>query len=274
MNKICFYILLILLILFSNFGLCQDVITMVYRPAEKAPYIEGVPSNRGLYQVIFKEAAKKIGMKFEIKRYPKKRAYLYLETGKADFYPGASFNPDREKIGYFIDNCMAPKGAMLLYSADIKIKSISEVKGYNLLYNMGGTTFFLKLIGVDLKSNMLRVVSKLGIAKAIKILQFKQSDFYAYDLTAVEEYFIKNKVVGIKKFPVLLNNQIDHLIFSKKPKYYKERPNTNYDPNKDRSINNLPYTLLESCIAYKFQQTIKSMHMSGEIERKYQKMLN
>ncbi len=71
-------------------------------------------SNEGLYRIIFKEAAKRIGLEFEIKRYPKKRAYLYLEMGKVDFYPGASFNSDREKIGYFIDNCMAPKGGMLL----------------------------------------------------------------------------------------------------------------------------------------------------------------
>ena len=40
MKKVCFYILLIFLITLSNLGLCQDVITMVYRPTEKVPYIE------------------------------------------------------------------------------------------------------------------------------------------------------------------------------------------------------------------------------------------
>lgn len=273
MKKISFHILLIYLITLPNLGLCQDVITMVYRPAEKAPYIEEAPSNEGLYQVVFKEAANRIGLEFEIKRYPKKRAYLHLKMGTADFYPGASFNPDREKIGYFIDNNMAFKGGMLLYRDDINIKSISEIKGYTLLYNLGGTTTFFKLIGVNVKANMLRKVPKLGIAKAIKILQIKQSDFYAYDLIAVEEYFKKNKVVGIKKYPVHFKDQIDHLIFSKKSKYYKERPNPNYDPSKELNINNLPYTLLESCVAYKFQQALKSMQMSGEIDRIYQQIL-
>ncbi len=160
-----------------------------------------------------------------------------------------------------------------LYRDDINIKSIYEVKGYTLLYNLGGTTIFFKLIGVDVKANKLREVPNLGIAKAIKILQIKQSDFYAYDLTAVEQYLKKNNVVGIKKFPVHLKNHIDHLIFSKKSKYSKERPNPNYDPSKELNINNLPYTLFENCVAYKFQQALKSMQMSGEIDRIYQKML-
>ena len=36
---------------------------MVYREAEKLPYIHAAPSNKGLYQTVFTEAAKKIATK-------------------------------------------------------------------------------------------------------------------------------------------------------------------------------------------------------------------
>lgn len=273
MQKICFCFFLIFLITHLNLGFSQDVITMVYRPTEKIPYIEAVPSNKGLYQVIFKEAARKIGLGFKIERYPKKRAYLYLKKGIVDFYPGASFNESREKIGYFIDNCMALKGGMLLYREDLNIRDISGIKGYNLLYNLGGTTVFYKIIGVDVKANFLHAVPQLDIQKAISLLKYKRSDFYAYDLTTVEAYLKKNRVIGIKRIPVRLKNQIDTLIFSKKSKYYKERSNPNYDSDKELSIDNLPYTLNESCFAYKFQQVLKSMQKSGEINRIHQKYM-
>ena len=246
---------------------------MVYREAEKLPYIHAAPSNKGLYQTVFTEAAKKIGLRFQIKRLPKKRAYSHLENGYVDFYPGASFSSERECFGYFIENGMALKGSALLYSDDFTLKDVSEIREYSLLYNMGGTTSFYEYAGVDLTLNYLREVPSLDIKKAIKILKKKQADFYAYDITAVNDYFKAHDVKGINKLSIPLDKKVDHLIFSKRSNLYQEIPNISYDPSKEITINNLPYTLDENSIAYKFQQAIKSMQMNGEIERLYQDML-
>lgn len=101
----------------------------------------------------------------------------------------------------------------------------------------------------------------------------KQADIYAYDITAVNDYFKAHDVKGINKLPIPLVKKVDHLIFSKRSDLYQEIANISYDPSKEITINNLPYTLDENSIAYKFQQAIKSMQMNGEIERLYQDML-
>lgn len=256
-----------------SYGDSQNVITMVYREAEKLPYIDAAPSNKGLYQTVFTEAAKKIGLRFQIERLPKKRAYFHLKNGYADFYPGASFAPEREYFGYFIDNGMILKGSSLLYRDDLNINDVSEIRGYTLLYNMGGTTSFYEFVGVNLTSNYLREVPSLDIEKAIKILQQKQADFYAYDVAAVNNYFKAHDVQGLNQLSVPFEEKVDHLIFSKRSSFYREKPNPSYDPSKELTINNLPYKLDENSIAYKFQEAIKAMQMSGEIERLYQKML-
>lgn len=274
-DRSCLTVLLTFLSLYlgSAVSYSQDVITMVYREAEKLPYIHAAPSNEGLYQAVFTEAAKKIGLKFQIKRLPKKRAYFQLENGYADFYPGASFAQEREYFGYFIDNGMTLKGSALLYRGDLNISDVSEIRDYTLLYNMGGTTSFYEYIGVDLASNYLREVPYLDIEKAIKILQKKQADFYAYDVTAVNNYLKAHDVKGLKELSVPLEGKVDHLFFSKRSHFYREKLNPSYDPSKELTINNLPYTLDENSIAYKFQQAIKSMQVSGEIERLYQAVL-
>jgi ABC-type amino acid transport substrate-binding protein len=272
-SRVAILLLFLPLYLFSVVSYSQDVITMVYREAEKLPYIDAAPSNKGLYQAVFKEAAKKIGLRFQIKRLPKKRAYNHLENGYADFYPGASFVPDREHFGYFIENGMALKGSALLYDNDLTVNNVSEIKGYTLLYNMGGTTSFYEYSGVDLTSNYLREVPSLDIKKAIKILQKKQADFYAYDITAINNYFKAHDVKGIKRLSVPLDEKVDHLIFSKRSDFYHQKSNPSYNPSKELAIKNLPYTVDENSIAYKFQQAIKSMQVSGEIDRLYQEIL-
>lgn len=273
--KYCLAILFTLLAicLYPTASYSQDVITMVYRETGKLPYIDVAPSNKGLYQAVYTEAAKRIGLKFQIKRLPKKRAYFQLEDGHVDFYPGASFSLDREYLGYFIENGMALKGSALLYRDDFNISDVSKIEDAYLLYNMGGTTSFYDYAGIDLKSNYLREVPYLDIEKAVKILQQKQADLYAYDITAVNDYFKARDIAGVKKLSVYLDKKVDHLIFSKRSVFYQEKTNPNYDPNDELSIKNLPYTLDENCIAYKFQQAIKSMKVSGEIDKLYQNML-
>lgn len=247
--------------------MAEETLTMVYRPTTKSPYIEAAPSNKGIYQSVFTEAAKRIGCRLVIKRLPKKRAYKHLERGDVDFYPGASFNDKREKIGFFIDNCMMLNGVSLLYREGITIRSAKDVVGYTLLRNIGSTTSFYRYVGVDIKKNSVREAPRLSIERVIKILQAGYADVFAYDADAVEAYLKKNRVEGVNSLRIPIEIRKDYLIFSKKSKHYKESPNNSYDPSRPPGITNLPYRLDDACIAARFSKAIKEMSASGRIDQ-------
>lgn len=258
-------VFLIFAVLFASIAIAQDRLIMVYRTTAKEPFIKESPSNEGVWKETFEKAAKKVGLELEVERFPKKRAYTMLEYGEADFYPAASFKPSREKIGYYIDNQLGQEGAIVLYSSKLDIDSSEEIRGYTLLNNLGSTTTFYKRAGISLDKNSLREVPELDIQRAIELIKVDKNNIYAYSDHTVEHYLKNSKTESIKKLVFASKKPVEHLLFSKKSKYYKEKPNPNYDPSRELSINNLPYMLDENCKAYEFAQALKELKESGEI---------
>ncbi|MEA3512775.1 MAG: transporter substrate-binding domain-containing protein [Campylobacterota bacterium] len=181
-------IIIVFGLLFTNFAFCNDTLTMVYRTTAKEPYIKKQPSNQGIWESVYKEAAKKIGLKLEVQRYPKKRAYKMLEEGDVDFYPAASFKKSREKIGYFINSQLKRDGFAVIYRDDLEINNIKDIKGYELLNNLGSTYTFYNRAGIDIKNNTMRQIPELDIQRAVKILQNKMGDIYAYSNIGVKNF--------------------------------------------------------------------------------------
>jgi len=250
---------LFLLFLLSSYLLANDILTMVYRTTAKEPFISGELSSEGLWKESFEKAAKKIGVKLVIKRYPKNRAYQKLEMGTVDFYPASSYKPSREKIGFFIDSGFEEAGVGILYRDDLNISTVADIKNYELLNNMGSTTFFYDRAGINLKQNQLRRVPELDINRAFMMLQNKMSDIYAYSDVGIKKYLLNQENEGVKLLLLKLDQHKNFLLFSKKSKYYKEKLNPNFDSSKKLGIDNLPYILDENSIAYKFQEALKDI---------------
>lgn len=241
-------------------------LTMVYRTTAKEPFISKAPLHEGVWKEVYAKAAKKIGLTLKIRRYPKKRAYQLLAKGQVDFYPASSFKPAREKIGFFIKNHLSKEGATVLFREGLPIKNVADIKGYELLNNLGSTTTFYKRAGISLDKNTLREIPELGIQRAVKLLQRGMSDVYAYSDIGIESFLQERSIKGIKKLAIDSKEKPSVLIFSKKSKHYKEKNNPNYNPGKSLSINNLPYRLDEDSLAYKFQGALKEMKISGEVK--------
>jgi len=255
-----------LMLLSTQFLLANQTLSMTYRTTAKEPYIKESPSNEGIWKSVYEKAADKIGFKLRIERYPKKRGYNLLAEGNVDFYPGSSFNLEREKLGYFIKNHLTREGATILYRDDLNISNIQDIQGYELLNNLGSTTTFYKRAKIDLTTNTIREVPELSIEKAIGILQRKMADVYAYSNIGIENHLGDREFKGVKKIILDSKENSPVFIFSKKSPHYKEKPNPNYNPNESLSISNLPYTLDENSTAYKFQEALNEMKESGEID--------
>ena len=164
---------------------------------------------------MYEKEAKKIGFGLRIERYPKKRAYSLLATGEVDFYPGSSFNLEREKLGYFIKNHLSREGVAILYRDDLNISIIQDIKGYELLNNLGSTTIFYKRAKIDLTSNTTREVPELSIEKAIGILQRKMADVYAYSNIGIKNHLGDKEIDGVKKIIIDSKEDSPVLNFSK-----------------------------------------------------------
>lgn len=251
---------------FTQLLSASQTLTMTYRTTAKEPFINEAPSDEGIWKSVYEKAAKKIGFELKIERYPKKRAYSLLAIGDVDFYPSSSFNLEREKMGYFIKNHLSREGVAILYRDDLNISNIEDIKGYELLNNLGSTTIFYKRAKIDLTTNIIREVPELSIEKAIELLQRKMADVYAYSDVGIESFLGDKKIKGIKKIILSSKGKTSVLIFSKKSPHYKEKSNPAYNPNERLSLSNLPYTLDKNSTAYKFQQALYEMKKSGEID--------
>jgi hypothetical protein len=251
LKYILFFIVSLSTILFSN----DNIIIMGYKDISKMPLIGEKNNNSGLYFDLFSKAAKRIGYKLEIKRYPKKRINIGLSNGTIDFYPGSSFSQKRTKYLYYLPNGLDTKEVLISLDRQPEIYDMNEAKGA-LIVERGSSKLEWSKIYTNLK---IIELGELSIEKVIKALKIGRGDFYISDIEIVDYYKKINNLnnysdinirihhMAINKKPIPMN-----LGFSRKSKLFSEKKNLNYNNQKIISLDNFPTIIDKNSIAYKF----------------------
>ncbi len=274
MKKILIIILSILHILIIA---DEKIIIMGYKDKEKLPLIGGEDNDSGLYKELFELAAKKIGFKLKIVRYPKKRIHKMLKEGEIDFYPGASFSLERAKYLYYLENGLKTKEVIVSKQNIPEIDNISNIKGF-LLTELGSSKIEIPLKYPNLK---LRTMNKLPMSTVIKALNNGRGGFYIADIEEIDYYKKINKIkhfsdLGIKIHYNAINKDFIpmYLGFSRNSSLYSETENKNFDSSKKISIDNFKSKISTQSIAYKFHLALQELLNDGETKKLYDKYFN
>ncbi len=267
LTAFCLFIALqpILSYAFSSAESC--VLTMGYRTSERLPFIEGEPSNNGLYQDIYQAAAEKIGCKLNIVRAPKLRILRDIKLGNIDFYPGLNFTEERAEYALFIPNGLSERtiGISRAGAADIRSKEQLSQSGLTLLIAPGSYDFG------GLANNMqVRKPPELDVSRALDYLLSNQGDIFIYDQATIS-YYLRNRDKTRFKLHYTCCEipQEMYLGFSKNSQYFRSEPNPHYRSDKPLSPDNSPILLSPQSKAYEFAKALAAMDSGGETEQIY-----
>jgi hypothetical protein len=252
---------------------------MGYKDISKMPLIGEKNDNFGLYFDLFSKAAKKIGYKLKIKRYPKKRIHSGLKDGTIDFYPGSSFSQKRAEYLYYLPNGLSTKEVLVSIMSQPEISDMNKVKG-TLIVERGSSKLDWDKIYTDLK---IIELSELSMEKVIKALKYNRGDFYIADIEVVDYYKKLNNLnkysdINIKIHNMSINKDFVpmYLGFSRKSKLFSEKKNLEYDKHKLTFIDNFPTIIDKNSVAYKFfvaLDELKKEKITNKLYGKYFKNL-
>lgn len=244
------------------------VLKMGYRTTARLPNIEAKPSNKGVYQDLYSEAAKRIGCELEIHRLPKKRILRDLGRGTLDFYPGLTFREERSLYIHFFPNGLPSADIGLTRVEVSEINSFYDLKGKTVLRAFGGSSVDADKYGVTLKTP-----PELSFNKAIEIILNKQADFYEDEIGTLSYYLKSHPRADELKFHLHCCGGLTELTvgFSRASPHLKEEVNPDYDVQKELAYDNFPTRLATRTIAYRFQQALKELKEDGFTDNVFQK---
>jgi hypothetical protein len=248
----------------------EKILTMVYKPLSKTPYIEADPDNSGLYKDLMEMAVKNIGYKLKIVRVPKARSYKMLKNGVADIYASGEFNLKRSEFLFYIPNGLVRDEELLCITPiDIpEIKSLSEVKKHNLTWFVErGSTWVQKSKNLGIKNYKIHNTT-IEIAvkffkskrKAMFIVLRKDIDKYLSSSHAEKNVFKIHENCGVTK-----NNEL-FTGFSRKSKHYAEEKNGKYHKNQELSSENFPVRLVADSIPDRLARSLQDLINKGEVK--------
>lgn len=252
----------------------NKVITMVYKEGHKMPLIGDLEDDSGLYKELFEKAAKSIGYELKIVRTPKKRVHAELAKGSVDFYPGASYSTKRAEYLYYLPNGLETKEVIVTRADSPEIGSISGLKG-RLLVELGSSKFGLGDKYEDIELVRMREMTMDTVVKAITS---NRADFYIADIEVVDYFKKENKIkdfkdIGIKIHNYAVNKEFIpmYMGFSRNSKLFSETPNSDFNPEKEVTIQNYPTLVSKDSVAYKLFMALDELKKSGETEKIYNK---
>lgn len=239
-------------------------IIMGYNTSAKNPLVAAAPDNSGAYIDLYTRAARKIGYRLKIVRYPKKRVYLMMKEGKIDFYPGMKYKEDRAAFAYFIPNGL-PTGRTGVSRMDMpEITDLSQLRGKRIVMPFDGIDYTNGTNDI-----LISRVRKLDMQKAYKLLINKRVDFYATDDVVVAAFLKENNINDVRIHPNFLPTTMMTLGFSRSSPYFKADKNRFYDPDREPGIENDPSVLEKESVAYKLQGALLEMIKEGEVDTIY-----
>ncbi len=240
-------------------------LTMGYRTNERLPLIAKAPDNTGLYLSFYHQVTKRIGCELNVIRGPKRRILKHLKDGEIDFYPGFTFNEERSRFAFYIENGFPGGDVGISRSSFINVSQLTDLEGHTVLQALGSPNFVK-----DLENVRIYQVPEMTIDKAVTLLRKKRGDFYIYNRASLEYYMRIHQPNDMKlQLSCCGGTKPLYLGFSRKSQYYAEEDNPEYDSHRELSPDNFPTRLSKPSIANQLRVELLKMMHSGETYKLY-----
>ena len=188
-----------------------DEVRWVYPERNKWPLIGDAPNSSGFYDAVFSRAAREAGLTIQVDRVPKARAWLQLERGTSDFYPGASFSQDRAQHVVWIDTGLRTREVCLLRPGLRLQATLAKSAPLTLGVEPGSSK-----IDLFRQHRTQHFGSRLTIDKAVDILARGRADVVVVDIEPLSAYLARAKEGSLAELGVTVN---EHCIGPWQPLY-------------------------------------------------------
>jgi len=252
----------------------DGVLVMGYPEREKLPLIDAAPSNEGVFYDLYTAVAKRLGLKLEIRRVPKKRLYDEMNRGTIDFYPAAAFSASRAEFMHWIDNGLKSKEVCLTRKNVPTIADLTKIPDMRLAAELGGVKFDPKEFP---QIKVLEFGAYVDIDTAVKVLTRDEADLYFVDIEVVDHFKKVKKVNALEELGIKLHPDCiekfgpTYMGFSRKSAKFSEKPNPAYKADQPLSGTNQPSLLDTDSVAGKAAAILRQMKKSGEAQRIYER---
>lgn len=235
-------------------------IKMGYRTTSRLPNITSAPENQGLFVDLYTKAAQTINCKLEIIRLPKKRILKKLQNGEIDFYPGFTFNLERHKYIYFMENGLPSLNVGLSRVELHEIRSYYDLKDKRLLLSLGAPHVDAKKFGLIIKQP-----PEVSFESAIDYVLDGRADFYEGEISAFAYYLKNHKRSKELKYHFNCCGGIKPLLlgFSRQSIHFKPIPNPKHDESIKISPYNTPRLPDDQTIASQFSDALFQLKTNG-----------
>lgn len=252
----------------------EPVLTMAYRTTEKLPFIAEAPDNRGLFEDMYLEAAKRIGVSLKIVRLPKVRVINGLMDGSIDFYPQFTFSDIRQGYCQFVVNGLRVNYYAISRPEVERLERVEDFNGLLLLHVLGNPDY-LGMLGFG-EARVTRVdVAEMDLQKAIHMIEKGRADAYLYEAEPLEYAVAQSGSTMVRLHRRLhQGDEWATLGFSKKSRWAKFEPNPDYDPLIPTSVSNQPQRFEAGSVPARLAQALSEMRQDGTLDVFYQRYLN
>lgn len=234
---------------------------MGYRTTPKLPLIQKSPDNSGLYLDLYTEAARRIGYRLEVVRYPKKRILRMLEEGTVDFYPVFVFSEERSRYTYFFESGLTDRNVAITRKGHPEIDSFDDLIQLKFLQPLGNVNY---LENADVTPLKVFKVPEADVKRIISMLQLGHGDVTIYQENTVRYYLKEANITDMTIHPNLLPELIQlPLGFSRVSPHFKSSVNPDYISNQPVAIDNFPVEISPDCGAFKLQEALQEMKADG-----------
>ena len=238
-------------------------LVMGYRTNERRPYIED-ESDDGIYKALYSRACQRIGCTLKVVRLPKKRVLQALAQGEVDFYPGYTYNAEREAIVLFVANGLRERHVIITRAKHAPVRGYADLDNSVELRSLGNPDLLPP--PWQARTKVLQV-PELDVERAFRLISAGKADFYIYDELTLRFYWERLRPAGLTLHPSLEPWQAMHMGFSKHSRFYRALPNPDYRADQPLSPDNYPQRLDPASLAGKLSAALQAMKQSGETER-------
>jgi len=255
-------------------------LSLTYKEIGKHGYMEPAPSNLGLYQAIYTEAAEEMGCELSIHRYPKKRTHLLLQSGDIDLYPSTGFDEKRSAYLFYIPNGLHRYEPYFgLTPSDVS--DLGSIPGINdaaltWIFEDGNTTV-KKALDFNVR---YEEISNLTDGRAIEMLSIGRRVFYRIIERDYERYLSKIMKNDLSHLNIKTHwnccepkSQSLYVGISRASNIIEEETNPSYDPNQALSAENFPTRLSTESVAHKLAKTLDTMRQTGRVNKLFKQYI-
>jgi hypothetical protein len=183
----------------ANANTIEDV-SWVYPERSKPPFIGEAPDSGGFFNALFQRAAVEANLSAQVERVPKARAWRQLDEGSSDFYPGASFSPERSKEVVWINTGLLTREVCLLRPG-LKLQG-SLRRSAALILGVEPGSSKPELFKQHRFQNF---GSRLTIEKAVDVLARRRADVVIVDIEPLTTYMTRGGKEVLTKLGVAVD---------------------------------------------------------------------